>query len=82
MYHIIWHPQVYYCVRNSPPLVVTQINTVYMFPSYLFKVHFNISPSIPGNHLHSGFQTKILMHLSSSPMCATYPIHLHISRFQ
>jgi len=44
MYHIIWHPKVYYSVRNSPLLVVTQINTVYMFPSYLFKLNFNISP--------------------------------------
>jgi len=42
--HIFWTPKVYYYIHSSPPPVPTvgQINPVWLSPSHILKIHFNI----------------------------------------
>jgi len=48
---ISWNMNVHYRIHNSPPpvpIILSQMNSVHDFPSYIFKINFNtILPSTP-----------------------------------
>ena len=65
-------PQVLYRVHKTPPFapVLSQINPVHTILLYLFKVHFNIVPSMPGLHIRvflSDCPTRPCINFSSLP---------------
>jgi hypothetical protein len=64
--NILWNPKVHYRVYKSPPMapVSSQINTVHIAPSFLFKIRFNIihplSLGLLSGLLSCGLPSKIL----------------------
>ena len=74
---ILWHPKAHWRVYKYPPLVTSsnRINPVQDFPSYFFKVYFNIITYLGlfllSASYHWVFPPKSLMHLSS-PSCMLY----------
>jgi len=60
--HLVWNPQVHYCVHKAMPLVhiVSQMNPVDTLPPYFPKIHPNI----------------VLCAFLISPMCTACPAHL------
>ena len=75
--HIFWNPKGHYCF-NSLPLVpfLSQINPVYIFPSYFFKVHFStIFPSTPVCPVIFSSKTVAFLFF---PIHATWPLSTSI----
>ena len=86
--HISCSPISHYLVHNSVPLftILSQMNPVYSYPSYCFKVLLNTTP----RQTHKS--SKCLLNLCSWPnqdsacithhtTCATYPAHLTVRNF-
>jgi hypothetical protein len=65
-----------------PPQVpiLSQIDPVHTTPSYLSKIHFNMSTHLhhflPSSPFPSGFPTNILYAFPFTPIRATCPTHL------
>lgn len=77
IFHIFWNPKGHYCF-NSLPLVpfLSQINPVYIFPSYFFKVHFStIFPSTPVCPVIFSSKTVAFLFF---PIHATWPLSTSI----
>jgi len=75
-------PKIHYHVHKSPLLmpILSQMNPVHIFPSYLSKVHyitfFHLRLRLPSGLFRLGFPTKILYAFVISPMCVAYTAHL------
>jgi hypothetical protein len=66
----IWNLKAHYCVHKSPPLdsVISRINPVYITPSYLSKIQFNI--------IHPPSSLSSSWYLSSSTFLVKCPPYL------
>jgi hypothetical protein len=77
---LLWYLKIHYCIHKSPSLIpfLSQINPVHKVPSYLSKIHSNITfhQGLPSGLFPSSFQTKILHVFLLSPIHATCPAHL------
>ena len=79
--------KVHYRTHKRPPPVsiLGQPNPVHIHTSHLLEIHPNISThlrlGLPSGLLLSGFPTKTLHALLSSPICATCPAHLILFDF-
>jgi hypothetical protein len=79
--HVLWIPKVRNCVHNSLLLlpVLRQINLIHAIPPCSFQI--NCSTTRPSmcrsvSGFFHAFPTKTLYTFLSSPIHATYPIHL------
>jgi len=80
--HILWNPQVYYRICNSPPtvLIPRQINLVHAYLStswrsiLIFSAHVQLG--FPSGLFPSGLPTNTLYITLLSPKCATCPVQL------
>jgi len=76
---LLWNLKIHYCVHQSLVVVpiLSQINIVYILPTYSFKIHlilsFHLYLGLPSGILPSGFPTKILYVFLISPLCANAP---------
>jgi hypothetical protein len=78
---ILWIPNVHYRVHKSPLLVhiLTQINPIHTFPSYLRSILIlstYLRLGLPSGLFPSGFPTNILYAFLLSRIRATFPAHL------
>jgi hypothetical protein len=76
IHHLLWNPNIYYCVHKTPPLVpsLSQINPVPNFSPYIYKFLSNIVlPCTPRlSEWSLPFTFTFLIYF----MRATYPAHL------
>jgi hypothetical protein len=78
-FRLLWKPNVDYSIHNSPSLVTirSQMNPAHVFPTYRFKIHFNIifhlCTGISCVLFRSGFATTTLYAFLISSMRATCP---------
>jgi hypothetical protein len=78
---ILWNSKVHYRVHERPSLapILTQINSIHTTPSYLSKIHLNLSShlllGVSTGLFPSGLQTNILYAFLFSKITATCPVH-------
>jgi hypothetical protein len=76
---ILCNTKVHYRVHNRQSMfpILSQMHAVHTFPSYLSKIHSNITlPGLPSGLFISVFPTYILYAFLISPIRATCPAHL------
>jgi hypothetical protein len=84
---ILWSAKDHCRFHRNPPLVPvgSQVNTVHIFPSYYFKISFNIIPhlrtGLVSGHFLSGHPTRYLYALLLLPIKVTRPAPLTSPRF-
>jgi hypothetical protein len=74
-------------IHKSPILllILSYVKPVHTFPSYFYKIHFNMrfppTPSLPSGLLSSGFLIRMLYTFNFSLMRAIYSVYVILLDF-